>query len=270
MEEKDINIEEEITENALKGANVSGSGTLNGRKGTVYLNNSTLTGSILKGQVQTEGSKSTLKNVTVDVDGKFTMATDVSLQDSFTINGTASVQNGGHLVNETADTFVKLSGEGTLSLSANGTSGYLGDNDAAGGFEICEGLTLTTLGYTSGKICANVKNNGLITTFQGYLNIADCTIENHGGIRTGGKGISVNSTTITGDGVLNGANGTITLANSVLDGSALNGIVQAQAGGLKEQRQRIQVFDVIGIKREPGHRSLQYFFQVIPFLGNQL
>ena len=238
----------------LKGANVSGNGSLNGRKGTVYLNNSTLTGSILKGQVQAESSKSTLKNVTVDVDGKFTMTTDVALQESFTINGTASVQNGGHLVNETADTFVKLSGEGTLNLSGNGTSGSLGSKDAAGGFELGEGLTLTTLGYSSGRICADVKNNGLITTFQGYLNIADCTIENHGGIRTGGKGISVSGTTITGDGVLNGANGTITLANSVLDGAVLNGIVQAQTGNalngvtvMEEGR-----LDVIGLSTTNG------------------
>ena len=214
----------------LKGANVSGNGSLNGRKGTVYLDGSSLTGSFLKGQVQTEGGKSKLKDVTVDVDGKFTMTADVALQDSFTINGTASVQNGGHLVNETADTFVKLAGEGTLNLSGNGTNGYLGSKDAAGGFELGEGLTLTTLGYSSGKICANVKNNGLITTFQGYLNIADCTIENHGGIRTGGKGISVSGTTITGDGVLDGANGTISLANTVLEGAVLDGAVQAQAG----------------------------------------
>ena len=214
----------------LKDADVSGSGMLNGSKGAVYVNGTSLAGSVLKGQVQTTGNKSTLKNITVDVDGKFTLAADAAAQGAVTINGMVSVLSNSHLVNETAGSVVKLNGIGTLNLSGNGSSGHLGGNDAAGGFELGGDLTLTTLGYSSGKICANVKNNGLITTFQGTLNIADCTIDNLGEIRTGGKGISASGTTIKGAGVLDGANGTISLANSVLDGASLKGTVQSQAG----------------------------------------
>ena len=214
----------------LKNTTLEGSGSLNGKKGTIYLNGSTLTGSILKGQVQATSAKSTMKNVTVDVDGKFTANADVALQGSFTVNGTASVQNNCHLVNESADAPVKLTGIGTLSLSGNGTSGTLGGKDAPGGFELGEGLTLTTFGYSAGYITANVKNDGLITTSQGTLGISGCAIVNNGGIVTGGKSISVSAATITGSGTLNGANGTISLANTTLDGAILSGSVQAQTG----------------------------------------
>ena len=214
----------------LKGATLGGNGSLNGKKGTIYLNASTVDGAILKGQVQATSAKSTLKNVTVDVDGKFTANADVALQGSFTVNGTASVQNNCHLVNESAETPVKLTGIGTLNLSGNGTSGTLGGKDATGGFELGEGLTLTTFGYSAGYITADLKNDGLITTSQGTLGISGCAIENNGDIVTGGKSISVSAATITGAGTLNGANGTISLANTTLDGAILSGALQAQGG----------------------------------------
>ena len=214
----------------LKDATLGGSGTLNGKKGTIYLNASTLDGAILKGQVQATSAKSALKDVTVDVDGKFTANADVALRGSFAINGMASVQNNCHLVNESAETPVKLTGIGTLNLSGNGTSGTLGGKDAPGGFELGEGLTLTTFGYSAGYITADLKNDGLITTSQGTLGISGCAIENNGTIKTGGKSISVSAATITGSGTLDGANGTISLENTTLDGAVLSGALQAQAG----------------------------------------
>ncbi|MBR3506207.1 MAG: hypothetical protein IKO02_04090, partial [Lentisphaeria bacterium] len=214
----------------LLGSTVRGGGTLYGKTGIVYLNRSSLDGSTLRGQVQATDKKSTLKDVTVDIDGKFSVSGDVALQSSLTINGTASVQNNCRLVNESADTPVKLSGIGTLNLGGNGTQGTLGGNDDAGGFELGGELTLTTIGYSGGNIRADIKNNGLITTSMGNLNIAGCTIENHGAILTGGKAISVSGATITGDGELNGANGTIYLANTVLDHAVVKGFVQSQTG----------------------------------------
>ena len=214
---------------SLENATLNG-GTLNGKDGTVYLNGSTLTDATLKGQLRATDKKVSLKNVTVDIDGKFTQTTDVALLETFAINGTASIQSGSHLVNETADTFVKLTGIGTLNLSANGSTGYLGGNDTTGGFEFGEDLTLTTLGYSTGYILAGFKNHGLITTSQGELNIVGCTVENHGSIVTGGRNIFLTDTTVTGKGALNGANGTVYLTNTVIDGAAVAGLVRAQAG----------------------------------------
>ncbi len=216
---------------SLQGASVSGNGTLHGRTGIVYLSQSTVDGATLKGQVQATNKKSTLKDVTVDVDGKFSISSDAGVLDNLVINGTVSVQNNSSLMNDSADTPVKLTGIGTLNLGGNGTQGTLGGkDDASGGFELGETLTLTTLGYSGGTIRADVKNNGLITTSMGNLTITDCTIENKGEILTGGKSISVNGATITGDGVLNGANGTVYLTNSILDQAVVKGLVQSQSG----------------------------------------
>ncbi|MBR4613114.1 MAG: hypothetical protein IKO40_10410, partial [Kiritimatiellae bacterium] len=189
----------------LTGATVSGNGSLNGKKGIVYLNNNTLTGAILVGQVQTTGNKSTLKNVTVDVGGKFTATADVVLQENFTIDGTVSVQNNVHLVNE-VDTPVALAGFGTLSLSGNGTSGSLGTAKNRNVFAIGKDLTVTTLGYSVGYIHANLTNEGTITTGAGELTLNGNTIENTGAIVTGGKNITLQNATVNG-GTLGGARG---------------------------------------------------------------
>ena len=213
----------------LENTTVTG-GTLNGKSGTIYLVGSALTGSTMKGQMRATNSKSTLKNIAVDHDGKFTISTDVALQENFTINGSVSVQDNSHLINETADSVIKLIGIGTMNLSANGTSGTLGGNENGGGFELGEGLTVTTLGWSNGYILADLKNNGLITTSQGYLNITGCAVVNNGEILSGGKGISVTDATVTGGGTLNGASGTITLKNSTIDGAVLGGELKAETG----------------------------------------
>ena len=207
----------------LTGTNVSGDGVLNGKQGTVYLNNSTLTGAILKGQVQATGGKSTLKNVTLDVGGTFTANAYVSLQDSFTIDGTVSVQNNIHLLNESADTPVALSGIGTLNLSGDGTCGNLGSAENRGAFTIGKDLTITTFGYSTGYIYANVVNEGTITTKAGDLTLSGCTIENAGSIITGGKTISLQNATVNGIGTLNGANGELLLNGATVNNGTLTG-----------------------------------------------
>ncbi len=210
----------------LTGATVSGNGSLNGRKGIVYLNNSTLTGAILNGQVETTSSKSTLKNVTVDVGGKFTATADVALQENFTINGTVSIQNNVHLVNE-VDTPVTLAGFGTLSLSGNGTSGYLGSSTNRGAFAIGKELTVTTLGYSTGYIYSHLTNEGTITTEAGDLMVNGSTIENTGSIVTGGKTITLQSATVNGVGTLGGLNGKLQLNGTTVNNGTLTGKLEA-------------------------------------------
>ena len=211
----------------LKGTTVNGDGILNGKKGTVYLNNSTLTGAILKGQVQATGGKSTLKNVMVDVGGKFTVNTDVALQESFSIDGIVSVQNNIHLLNETADTPVALTGFGTLNLSGEGTSGNLGSAENRGAFTISKDLTITTFGYTSGSIYADLINEGTITTKAGDLMLNGCTIENTGSIVTGGKTITLQNAMVNGTGTLNGANGELQLNGTTVNNGILSGKLNA-------------------------------------------
>ncbi|MCR4574539.1 MAG: hypothetical protein K5787_12305 [Lentisphaeria bacterium] len=210
----------------LTGATVNGNGSLNGRKGIVYLNNSTLTGAILNGQVETMSNKSTLKNVTVDVGGKFTATADVVLQESFTIDGTVSVQNNVHLVNE-VDTPVMLAGFGTLSLSGNGTSGYLGSPINSGAFTIGKELTVTTLGYSLGYIYSHLTNEGTITTEAGDLTLNGSTIENTGSIVTGGKTITLQSATVNGLGTLGGLNGKLQLNGTTVNNGTLTGKLEA-------------------------------------------
>ena len=210
----------------LQGASVSGNGTLNGRKGIVYLNGSTLTGAILKGQVQATDSKSTLKNVTVDIDGKFTLNAHVAMLESFSINGMVSVQNNAHLVNEAADTTVNLTGVGTLSLGGNGTWGLLGANDNHNAFAIGEELTITTLGRSDGFIYANLTNKGTITTEAGNLTLNGCTVENTGTIVTGGKTITLVNAMVNGSGALNGANGILQLNGTTVNNGALSGALK--------------------------------------------
>ena len=207
----------------LTGVTVSGDGVLNGKQGTVYLNNSTLTGAILKGQVQATGAESTLKNVTLDVDGTFTANAYVTLQDSFTIDGTVSVQNNIHLLNESEDTPVALSGIGTLNLSGDGTCGNLGSAENRGAFTIGKDLTITTFGYSTGYIYANVVNEGTITTKAGDLTLSGCTIENAGSIITGGKTISLQNATVNGIGTLNGAKGELLLNGATVNNGMLTG-----------------------------------------------
>ncbi|MBQ7730242.1 MAG: hypothetical protein IJT68_00230, partial [Lentisphaeria bacterium] len=207
----------------LENATVSGTGTLNGKQGTVYLNQTTLAGSLLKGAVQATGKKSTLKNVTVDTDGAFSQSADVALQESFAVNGVATVQNNSHLLNEDESEPVALTGAGKLNLSGDGTLGYLGTAENRNAFTIGKDLTVTTLGYSDGYIYANLTNAGTITTEAGDLILSGNTLENTGSIVTGGKSITLKNATVSGTGTLNGADGEILLNGTIVSDNTLTG-----------------------------------------------
>ena len=220
----------------LREADVSGDGTLNGAVGTVYLVGSTFEGSVLKGQVEATDAKSTMKNVTVDAEGVFTANADVALRETFVIQGTATVQNNKTLSTASADS-VALTGAGTLNLSGNGTSGFLGTKDNRNTFSVGKDLTLTTQGYSAGYIYADLANEGIITTEAGNLTLNGNTIANSGTIVTGGKLIALENATVTGTGTLNGANGEIQLNGATVNNGTLTGYLRAtgsDVGTLKQ------------------------------------
>ncbi|MBR6075906.1 MAG: hypothetical protein IKP87_11430, partial [Victivallales bacterium] len=105
----------------------------------------------------------------------------LQIDDSFTLNGLISVYNNGRLTNA-GDTALQLNGMGMLNLSGDGTSGYLGTAENRGAFTIGKDLTVTTLGYSTGNIYANLTNGGTITTKAGDLTLNGNTIENTGTI----------------------------------------------------------------------------------------
>ena len=89
---------------------------------------------------------------------------------------------------------------GKLSLSSDGTSGYLGTEENRNAFIIGENLTVTTLGYSSGCIYANLINNGAITTQAGTLTLNGSTVVNTGTMVTGGQYISLVGVGVSGNG----------------------------------------------------------------------
>ena len=84
-------------------------------------------------------------------------------------------------------------------------------------------MTITTFGYSTGYIYANVVNEGTITTKAGDLTLSGCKIENAGSIITGGKTISLQNATVNGIGTLNGANGELLLNGATVNNGTLTG-----------------------------------------------
>ena len=155
-----------------------------------------------------------------------TGARALQIVDSFTLNGLMTVTGNNTLTNG-AETALLLTGAGTLNLSGNGTNGSLGTNENRNAFRIGRDLTITTLGWSTGYIYADITNEGTITTGAGNLTLSGNTVENTGSIITGGsKSITLENAMLNGNGTLNGAEGTVLLNSSTLTGSLLKGQVQ--------------------------------------------
>ena len=122
------------------------------------VNNSTLTGNLLS-----YGDTSTLNQITVDENGTLDIQAHAIAQGTISIDGMVTVQSNKWLYNESAEDAVALSGTGTLNLSGEGTSGYLGTAENRGAFMIGKDLTVTTLGYSMGYVYANLTNTGTHT-----------------------------------------------------------------------------------------------------------
>ncbi|MBQ7178298.1 MAG: hypothetical protein IJS08_12860, partial [Victivallales bacterium] len=94
----------------------------------------------------------------------------LQISDCFTLNGLMSVSNN-HSLTNAVETALQLNGTGRVNLSSDGTSGYLGTEGNRGAFAIGKDLTVTTLGYSTGNIYANLTNEGTITTEAGQLTL---------------------------------------------------------------------------------------------------
>ncbi len=150
----------------------------------------------------------------------------LQIGDTFVLNGLLSVTYNSGLSNAVVDTALQLTGVGTLNLSGNGTSGSLGTKDNRNTFAIGKDLTVTTQGWSTGYIYANLANEGTITTQAGSLVLNGNTIMNSGRIISGGnKTIYLENATVNGAGTLNGAEGEIQLNGVTVNNGVLTGTV---------------------------------------------
>ena len=209
----------------LEDATVNG-GALNGTNGEIQLYGVTVNNGALTGTVKVNGDNpSTLNQITVDENGELSIQAHAIAQGSLGIEGKVNVWNNRSLTNASAEAAVALTGTGTLNLSANGYSGYLGTKENRNTFVIGKDLTVTTHGWSPGYIHADLTNHGIITTQAGELTLKGNTIENAGTIVTGGRNIYLEDATVNG-GALNGTNGDIQLYGATMNNGVLTGTVK--------------------------------------------
>ncbi len=93
-------------------------------------------------------------------------------------------------------------------------------------FTIGKDLTVTTQGWSTGYIYADLTNEGTVTTQNGSLVLNGNVIENKGVILTGDRIIYLENATVNG-GILNGAGREIQLNGATVNSGTLTGTLVA-------------------------------------------